>query len=87
MPLKGKDSQRDYLKYRDYYLKRESSPEGIRKRVQRDQSRQAAIKAGMLKGEHDPRTVDHKKALSKGGSPKLSNLQIMSGTANRKKYD
>lgn len=87
MPKKGADSRRDYQKYRDYYIDRETSPQGIKKRVQRDQSRRAAIEAGMLKGKNDPRTVDHKKPLSKGGGAGLGNLQIMSGTANRRKYD
>lgn len=85
MPKKGSDSKRDYAKYRDYYIGRETSEAGKAKRVERDQSREAMIKAGRI--DRDSKmTVDHKKPLSKGGSKGLANLQVMSGTANRKKY-
>ena len=88
MPTKGKASKADYQKYRTYYLARESSPAGIKKRVERDQARTEEIKAGKLKGAHDPRTVDHIRALAKGGSGTAkNNLRIVSATANRKKYD
>lgn len=77
----------DYQRYKAYYLKRESSPEGKKKRVERDQARTEMIKAGKLNGAHDPRTVDHKKPLAKGGSGTAkSNLRVVSATANRKKY-
>ena len=33
----------------------------------------------------DPREVDHKKPLSKGGSNKLSNLRLVSRRTNRRK--
>lgn len=77
----------DYQKYRTYYLARESSSEGKKKRVERDQARTAAIKSGKLKGKSDPREVDHKKALAKGGGNGQSNIQVISRTANRRKYD
>ena len=38
---------------------------------------------GLKKG--DPREVDHKKPLSKGGSNSKSNLRIVSRKTNRKK--
>jgi 5-methylcytosine-specific restriction endonuclease McrA len=43
----------------------------------------ARTKVGLKKG--DPREVDHKKPLSKGGSNKRSNLRVVSKTTNRKK--
>lgn len=78
----------DYRRNRAYYLAREKSPEGVKKRVERDQARTKEIKAGKLSGPHDPREVDHKKSLAKGGSgTAASNLQVISRTANRKKFD
>lgn len=81
-----KDPQ-DYEKNRAYYLARESSQEGKDKRVKRAQARTAAIKSGKLSGKSDPREVDHKTPLSKGGGNHASNLRVTSTTANRKKYD
>ena len=78
---------KDYEKYRDYYINRETSEAGKKKRTARDQARTAAIKSGILRGKNDPREVDHKKPLSKGGSNSKSNLQAISQTANRKKYN
>ncbi len=77
----------DYARYRKYYIDREDSAAGKKKRVERDQARTAAIKDGRLKGKSDPREVDHKKPLAKGGSPGKANTQILSRTANRKKFD
>ncbi len=77
----------DYQKNRAYYLAREASPEGVKKRAERARGRRAAIASGALHGKHDPREVDHKKPLAKGGSGAKSNLQVISRTANRKKFD
>jgi hypothetical protein len=78
----------DYEKYKAYYLARESSPAGKKKRVERDQARTEMIKAGKLNGPKDPRTVDHKKSLKKGGSgTAMKNLRVVSAKANREKYD
>ena len=77
----------DYIKNRKYYLARESSPEGIKKRVQRASARNEAIKDGRLTGKSDPREVDHKKPLNKGGGNHKGNTRITTTTANRKKYD
>jgi 5-methylcytosine-specific restriction endonuclease McrA len=77
---------RDYEKNRAWYLAREASPQGVKKRRERAQARAALIKSGALKGKHDPREADHKKSLDKGGTSKLSNLQVLSRTANRRKY-
>lgn len=83
----GASSKADYRKYKSYYLERESSAEGKKKRTERNQARTAAIKAGKLTGKNDPRTVDHVKSLAKGGSNAPSNIAIKSATANRRKYD
>lgn len=77
----------DYAKNRAWYLARESSAEGKKKRVKRDQARTAAIKAGKLKGASDPREVDHKRPLSKGGGNGAANIRVTSRTANRRKHD
>jgi 5-methylcytosine-specific restriction endonuclease McrA len=81
-----KDPQ-DYQKNRAWYLARESSAAGKKKRVERDQARTQAIKDGRLSGKGDPRTVDHKTPLAKGGSNAKANTRIVSATANRRKYD
>lgn len=78
---------KDYEKNRAYYLAREASPEGKRKRTVRDQARTAAIKSGALKGASDPREVDHKRSLSKGGGNTAGNTRVVSRTANRQKYN
>jgi 5-methylcytosine-specific restriction endonuclease McrA len=78
---------KDYEKYRAYYKARESSPEGIKKRVVRQKARREAVKDGRLSGPSDPREVDHKKPLSKGGGNTKENTRIVSRTANRKKFD
>jgi hypothetical protein len=88
MPKAGAASRADYQRNRAYYIGRETSAAGKKKRVERDQARTEMIKAGKLSGPSDPRTVDHKKSLAKGGSGTArSNLQIVSATANRRKYD
>jgi 5-methylcytosine-specific restriction endonuclease McrA len=63
--------------YRNY----QGSPEQIKKRSERNQARRAYEKAhGDLPSNVD---VDHKKALSKGGSPlKMSNLRAASESEN-----
>lgn len=86
MPKAGKDSQKDYLRYKRYYIGRETSEAGKDKRVARDQARTKAIKAGIISGPDDPREVDHKRPMSKGGSNRLSNLQALTRRANRSKF-
>ncbi len=69
--------KRNYRKeYDDYHGK----PLQIKRRSERNKARKAK---GLSKG--DPREVDHKKPLSKGGSNSSSNLRITSRSANRKK--
>jgi len=71
-------------KPRNYKLEYEhyqGSPEQIKKRSERNQARRVYEKAkGDLPNNVD---VDHKKALSKGGSPlKMSNLRAASESEN-----
>lgn len=80
------DEKTDYARYRKYYLAREKSPEGVKKRVERDQARNREIKAGKLK-PGSPLEVDHKKSLAKGGGNKSSNLQVITRKKNREKFD
>lgn len=70
-------TQRDYKKeYANYH----SRPEQKKNRAKRNAARRTmGLKVG------DPREVDHKKPLSKGGSNKKSNLRVVSRTTNRKK--
>ena len=71
------EKKRDYKKeYREYHAK----PEQKKNRAKRNKARkEMGLKVG------DPREVDHKKPLSKGGSNKKSNLRVVSRTTNRKK--
>tara|TARA_R100000808_G_scaffold3405_1_gene12175 strand:- start:926 stop:1153 length:228 start_codon:yes stop_codon:yes gene_type:complete len=69
--------ERNYKKeYRDFHGK----PKQIKLRGQRNKARTVL---GLLAG--DPREVDHKKPLSKGGSNKRNNLRAVSRSTNRKK--
>ena len=63
--------------------KREYKKWGASKKADRAATGRARTKVGLKKG--DPREVDHKKPLSKGGSNKRSNLRVVSRTTNRKK--
>lgn len=70
-------SARDYLKeYKKFHSSKKS-------KAQRAARGRARTLMGLKKG--DPREVDHKKSLSKGGSNKRSNLRVVSKTTNRKK--
>lgn len=69
--------KRDYKKeYQNYH----SKPEQRKNRSLRNQARR---KMGLKVG--DPREVDHKKPLSKGGSNSKSNLRVVSRKTNRAK--
>ena len=70
-------SSRDYAKeYKDFHGK----PEEDKRRSMRNKARR---KKGLKKG--DPREVDHRRPLSKGGGNSRKNLMIKSRSANRKK--
>ena len=66
--------------YKREYARNHSSPSQRKARSNRNKARR---KMGLKKG--DPREVDHKKPLSKGGSNKKSNLRVTSRRANRSK--
>ena len=69
--------KRDYKKeYAEYH----SKPEQKKNRAARNKARrEMGLKVG------DPREVDHKKPLSKGGSNSKRNLRVVSRATNRKK--
>lgn len=48
----------------------------------RNKARRKMVKAGKVKS-FDGKDVDHKKALSKGGSNKRTNLQVLAASKNR----
>lgn len=69
--------KRDYKKeYRDFHGK----PKQVAMRGKRNKARSDS---GLAVG--DPREVDHKRPLSKGGSNGKSNTRIVSRSTNRKK--
>jgi 5-methylcytosine-specific restriction endonuclease McrA len=69
--------KRDYAKeYREY----QGTPQQLRNQSTRHKARR---KMGLKTG--DPREVDHRVPLSKGGSNARSNLRVVSRRANRKK--
>lgn len=68
---------RNYKKeYKDYHGTKEQKDN-------RNKRNKARRKLGLKKG--DPREVDHKKPLSKGGSNGKKNLRAISKAANRRK--
>lgn len=70
-------AKRNYKKeYEEYH----SKPEQIKNRAARNAARR---KMGLKVG--DPREVDHRKPLSKGGSNSKKNLRIVSRLINRRK--
>jgi 5-methylcytosine-specific restriction endonuclease McrA len=79
-------SHANYERNKAWYLRREESPQGIKKRVLRDQARTAEIKAGKLSPK-SKLTVDHIRPLSKGGTDAKGNLRVISGKANREKFN
>jgi|TARA_R100001440_G_scaffold59873_2_gene79604 5-methylcytosine-specific restriction endonuclease McrA len=71
---------------RDYGPNGEGAYHGTPKqRALRAMRNRARRKVGLKKG--DPREVDHKKPLSKGGTNSSKNLRVVSRTTNRKKYN
>lgn len=69
---------RDYSQQRQY----NATPAATAKRVENNQARASAIKAGKAK-VGDGKDVDHIKPLSKGGSNSKSNLRVVSASTNR----
>jgi 5-methylcytosine-specific restriction endonuclease McrA len=70
-------TKRNYRKEYDTY---HGKP---KQRKQNDKRKQARRKIGLKVG--DPREVDHKKPLSKGGGNGRKNLRVVSRKTNRKK--
>lgn len=79
-------SHASYMRNRAWYLAREASPEGEKKRVLRDQARTKEIKAGKISPK-SKLTVDHIRPLAKGGTDAKGNLRVISAKANRQKFD
>lgn len=74
MATKKRDYKAEYAKY-------QGKPEQIARRSDRNSARRVYEKAnGDLPDTVD---VDHKKAMSKGGTSKLGNLRAVPATANR----
>ena len=74
-----KNGKRDYKAEVANYT---SKPEVVAKRVKQNAARRAAIEAGKAR-KGDGKDVDHKQALSKGGTNDPSNLQVISASRNR----
>ena len=74
----AKARKRDYRREYDQY---HGKPEQRKKRSLRNKARR---KLGLKVG--DSREVDHKRALSKGGSNSKSNLRAISREKNRRKF-
>jgi hypothetical protein len=75
MPYKNPEDRAAYPAY-------DQKPEVKKKRAARNKARAIMEKEGLVhKG--DGKDVDHKKALSKGGTTTRSNLRVKSATANR----
>ena len=68
--------------YRHEYDAYQGKPEQIKKRDARNAARAKLAKAGKVR-KGDGLDVDHKLALSKGGSNKTSNLRAISKHKNR----
>jgi 5-methylcytosine-specific restriction endonuclease McrA len=68
-------------KARDY--KKEYADRTAKQKANRSIRRRARKAVGLKPG--DPREVDHKKSLSKGGSNGKKNIRIVSRKTNRKK--
>jgi 5-methylcytosine-specific restriction endonuclease McrA len=75
MPYMKQNGKRDY--------KKERLKESAKRKEDRKARGRARTKMKLKDG--DPRQVDHKKPLSRGGSNKKSNLRVTSAKANAKK--
>jgi hypothetical protein len=75
MPYKNMEDRAAYPAY-------DQKPEVKKKRAARNKARAMMEREGLVhKG--DGKDVDHKQALSKGGTTTRSNLRVKSATANR----
>jgi len=74
-----KNGKRDYAREVERYTSR---PEVVKKREEQNKARALFIKEGIVH-KHDGKDVDHKKALSKGGTNDRSNLRAVPASQNR----
>lgn len=74
-----RNGKRDYKREYDKYHSREKQKDN---RAKRNNARKRFEKAGKVR-KGDGKDVDHKRALSKGGSNKSSNLRVQSKSENR----
>jgi hypothetical protein len=68
--------------YKDEYAKYHSQPEQKKNRATRNAARSTAVKDGRV-SKGDGKDVDHKKALSKGGSNAKGNTRVVAASTNR----
>lgn len=80
MPRKNPDGSRDYS-YDSHY---EASAEQRKNRSERVLARREMAKEGKV-SKGDGNDVDHRNPLSKGGSNRRSNLDVLSAHDNRSK--
>lgn len=73
------NGKRDYKKEVAKYTSR---PEVVKKREEQNKARAMLIKDGIVH-KHDGKDVDHKRALSKGGTNDRSNLRAVPASTNR----
>lgn len=72
------------LRIRDY--KKEYSTYHAKAQQKKNRAKRNAARREMGLRKGDPREVDHRVPLSKGGGNQKANLKIMSRVANRKKW-
>lgn len=66
----------------EYYKKYHASPKAKKQRAMRNKARREAEREGKV-SKGDGKEVDHKRALSNGGSNAKSNRRIVSRKTNR----
>ena len=74
-----KNGKRDYKREVALYT---SKPEVKKKRAEQNAARRIMVEKGLAR-KGDGKDVDHKKALSHGGTNAVSNLRVVSASKNR----
>lgn len=67
---------------RDYAKQKPNDDKNAKNRAKRNKARRELAREGKV-SKGDGKDVDHKRALSKGGSTSRSNLRVTSKSANR----
>lgn len=67
---------------RDYAKQKPNDDKNAKNRAKRNKARRELAREGRVR-KGDGKDVDHKRALSKGGSTSRSNLRVTSKSANR----